>query len=553
MAYASAPMKQFVDDRDAISAGVRDVLADLCGGPTPTIHVAYEQWTDWTVSCSHPTEPGKVFEVTFPTRALEDMGVDRVVSEVAENLGNSILIARHGAVDASQMYTDYLKRKAVVQKQSNELQAGMLRNLVPDMAIAASAETDPVPTLHPYQEDGVAHLLSGRFRYLSDGMGLGKTVQAIVAVNESGADSVAVICPAGVVPNWEHEWGVWGDQDITFEVHSYASRAVRERSIDADIIVLDEVHYCKNRKAKRSANALAIATRADRAFLLSGTPGRNMADLWTIFDAFWPELLSSEIETYDGWLHYFCKTRPVKITPYKTIPKITGHRPEHVAEGKTLLGEVMLRRELDDVNIEIPALRIHMHRFPLDANIRDELDNDPAARDIARDPGSHDPGIGSLRNRLGQMKAPLVAEVIASELDRKEYDKIVIGYHHRATGDELERGLKQFGVVRLDGLTLPSERGGVQREFRKNPDVRVFLGQMQSAGEGLNLQVASEIALVEPAWTADPNRQFIKRIHRIGQDSPCRARIFCVAGTLDEQIMQNILRDATMQEEVGLR
>jgi SWI/SNF-related matrix-associated actin-dependent regulator 1 of chromatin subfamily A len=413
-----------------------------------------------------------------------------------------------------------------------------------------------VPTPFDYQTEGAEHLLSGRARYLADEMGLGKTVQAILAANESGAASVAVICPAAVVPNWEAEWAIWGDQDIEFQVHSYASTAVRNRLIDADIVILDEAHYVKNRKAKRTSNALAIAARADRAFLLSGTPARNMSEMWAAFDALWPELLTDDTREYDDWLRHFCITRRVRVSPYTTIPKIVGHRKDTVADGRALLSQVMLRRTLKDVSLQLPDLRVTLHRLPRDPETEQHLKSEETELQsmVNLDVIEHETeSMARLRNLLGIWKAPAIADLISEELEAGAYNKIVLGYYHKAVGDILARRLDHLGVVRLDGSTPKKTRKLVVDQFNKDPKTRVFLGQMQSAGEGLNLQAdCHEIALVEPAWTPAQNRQFIKRVHRIGQNNKVRARVFAVTGTLDEAVMSNLLRNVQMEQELGL-
>ena len=69
----------------------------------------------------------------------------------------------------------------------------------------------------------------------------------------------------------------------------------------------------------------------------------------------------------------------------------------------------------------------------------------------------------------------------------------------------------------------------------------------------MNMQAAPEIVLVEPDWVPDVNAQFIKRIHRIGQDKPCRARLFTVPGTQDDAVMSGLAKKIAMQVEVGLR
>jgi len=151
------------------------------------------------------------------------------------------------------------------------------------------------------------------------------------------------------------------------------------------------------------------------------------------------------------------------------------------------------------------------------------------------------------------LKAPLIAKTISNELDDRQYHKIVVLYHHTAVGDILHEALKDFGIVRLDGRSSDRDRMIAIARFSGDDDVRVFLGQQTSAGTGLNLQVANEIVLVEPAWSPDDNRQAVKRVHRIGQENPCRARVFAVSGTLDEAVMKTIALKTQLQETVGLR
>lgn len=411
------------------------------------------------------------------------------------------------------------------------------------------------PTPYAYQIKGRDHLLAGRRRYLTDAMGLGKSVQALLAAVKAGADTVGVIAPARVVPNWEREAEVWAP-DVKTLVQSYASKAVRNRRVEGDIIILDEAHYCKNRKAKRTGHALTIAKSAERAFLLSGTPGRNATDLWTLFDALWPELLDDEYRSYDDWLNYFCTWRPIRVSPYTTVPKITGHRREHVRELRSLINAVCLRRTLDspEVQIDLPPLRVTMHTLPHNKVFdRTLAANAELITALESEQVEDNPASARLRRLLGELKAPLIADLLTDELKDEQYDKIVVGYYHRAVGDVFAKSLGGFGAVRLDGGTSAARGQAVIDQFNEDPETRVFLGQMTAAGEGLNLQsTCSEVALAEPDWTPDPNRQFIKRVHRIGQTRAVRGRVFCVANSYDQNVMQNIALNANLQEDMGL-
>jgi SNF2 family DNA or RNA helicase len=363
-----------------------------------------------------------------------------------------------------------------------------------------------------------------------------------------------VICPAAAKGNWEREAGIW-HPDLRLHTASYASlqyHQLESPALIGDAVILDEAHYVKSKKAKRTKNALALAKRVPRSILLSGTPMPNHpGELWTVFSALWPELLGDDTRTYMKWFNHFCKWRQTQYGP-----KVYGFK--NAPELKAMLAEVMLRRKLRDVALDLPPLRVTLDLLPCNAkSFEAMLAADPDARSILKalqtEQVKQDPSTSRVRRLIGEYKAPHVAEKLAVELEEEQYEKIVVLYHHTTVGDTLQRALDQFGVVRLDGKTPATQRQNRVDQFTNDGDTRVFIGQQTAAGEALNLQAASELALVEPAWTPDANRQAIKRIHRIGQDAPCRARVFAVAKTLDESVMSALAQKTNIQEGVGLR
>jgi len=403
--------------------------------------------------------------------------------------------------------------------------------------------------LFPYQQQGVQFLMERRRAYLADQMGLGKTVQALAAARLLKLEKVLVIAPASTLPNWRREAEEWGTPGWGFSAISYADRRLRDNVIhgsDWDVVIIDEAHYVKNRKAKRTNVVLRVASSAPRAWLLSGTPMPNdPTELWTVFDALWPELLDRHFRSYHHWLTHFCR---FTATAYGI--KIWGVKNSSTL--RWLLRKVMLRRKLEDVDLELPPLRVTLSTLPKPSNWELTTEEEATLRRIEREE-QVDGSMSRIRRLLGQLKAPLIAHQIAHEIHDREYDKIVVLYHHTTVGDIFAKELKKYGVVRVDGSSAPAHREDAELKFRTDANVRVFLGQQISAGTGLNLQAASEIVLVEPSWTPDENRQAIKRIHRIGQDKPCRARVFGVEGTLDEAVMKTLARKTTMQEEVGVK
>lgn len=155
--------------------------------------------------------------------------------------------------------------------------------------------------------------------------------------------------------------------------------------------------------------------------------------------------------------------------------------------------------------------------------------------------------MSTLRRILGEYKAPRVARLLQDEL--QDGHDLVVLYHHKATGAALREGLGGHShVFGFDGSTPAMLRQEQIDGFQQYGGL--FLAQQTAAGTGITLTRASEIVLVEPAWTPSDNEQAIKRIHRIGQDQPCRARLFAVPDSLDEALMKALARKSVMVKEV---
>lgn len=397
--------------------------------------------------------------------------------------------------------------------------------------------------LYEYQRAGVTFLRRNRRAYLADEMGLGKTVQAVVAAKESGPASTLVVCPASVVENWKREWAAWGGPP-GLEVVSYNKliRRVLTETMLFDLVILDEAHYCKSPGAKRTKAALAVAMRAKQAWLLSGTPMPNHAtELFSVFKALWPTYCAEwGTTTAFKWLDFFCNWAESDYGP-----RVWGNKPTVVSHLKPALQEIMLRRRLDQIALELPPLRITTQYLPQDPELASRLEELGVEGDLEH--------MSTLRRVLGEYKAPRVAQALADEV---EHTDLVVLYHHRDTGDELRMCLQHACnrhskfVWGFDGMTPARDRQLAIDSFQKHGGV--FLSQQTAAGTGITLTRAHEIVLVEPSWSPSENAQAIKRIHRIGQEHPCRARIFCVPESLDEAITKTLTRKTNMIAEAGL-
>src|SRR3954471_21944579 len=123
--------------------------------------------------------------------------------------------------------------------------------------------------LQPFQWAGVRYALDARRTFLADEQGLGKTVEALAALEADDAFPAIVICPASLKLNWERETRKWlphrsialvegkravpetGDITIlNYEID--AAHREQLARIHPRAHVVDESHYAKNPQAKRT-------------------------------------------------------------------------------------------------------------------------------------------------------------------------------------------------------------------------------------------------------------------------------------------------------------
>ena len=193
--------------------------------------------------------------------------------------------------------------------------------------------------LFDYQNAGVKHLASNQRALLLDSMGTGKTVQSVVAFNAIGARNVLIICPSSTRWNWADETKRWSKHD--YQVHVLTKQVERIIQTDKPLVVIcsyslvhspmiadqlkgrkwgvtviDEIHFCKSTKAKRSKIVLGrggIVTKSVYCWGLSGTPMTTAPiDLWPIFRSMGREHLPEEARDYNGYTRVFCQRRKTR-------------------------------------------------------------------------------------------------------------------------------------------------------------------------------------------------------------------------------------------------
>lgn len=407
-------------------------------------------------------------------------------------------------------------------------------------------------TLYPFQAKGVEWLAPRRRAYLGHRPGQGKTPMSIRAAVNAGVERPVVLCPAIAKPVWTTRWPVWGvgtPKVCTFgQLVEHPDLVEEILAYEPDLVLIDEVHFLSTTSSKRSRLALKIANRVERAWVLSGSPLRNgPQDLYPVLRAIWPdELRKLGINNRWEFLSMF-----TEFTMGDYGPRVI--RAKNVPLLREIISRIMLRPSDDEVNLDLPPLRWEV--MPLDDHrnvdrlISQETGLSRAAlQDIIE--GMDSPHVATIRRCLGALKTVAAADAIAWELDNGLLDKVVVFAYHKEVLDVLERKLAPYVSVRVDGSVSGLERQRRQDAFQHYKDPRVFLGQTQACGVSIDLWAAHECVIVEPSWTPDDDVQVVKRLHRIGQIHPVRARICVLSGTLDDGMARVRERKLRMMGEV---
>jgi SWI/SNF-related matrix-associated actin-dependent regulator 1 of chromatin subfamily A len=426
--------------------------------------------------------------------------------------------------------------------------------------VALSAATDAplrVPglggELKPFQRAGVSYLLAQRRAFLADEQGLGKTIEALAALESDAAYPAVVVCPASLKLNWLREiehWlparsaqvlagngtgagGLLAATDITvvnYDIVTSRLDALRASGLRA--LVLDESHYCKNAAAKRTqaVQRLAAAVPRDGLILaLTGTPVMNR-----------PAELISQLRIL-GRLGDFGSGMQFG----RRFRGPDAHQRLHWH----LRSRCFARRLKADVLPQLPA--------KTRAIVPVELDNEPEYRLAERDV------IAWLQSQpldLRELDAKVAAALRAERLVRlnalkllaargklhaartwihdfcSSGERLVVFAHHR----EIQHAvLEHFpNALHILGEDSPSARDTALRAFQA-PDGagnQLIVCSIEVAGQGLTLTRSSNVVFLELDWTPAKHEQAEDRCHRIGQRDAVNASYLLAASTIDETI-----------------
>ena len=405
---------------------------------------------------------------------------------------------------------------------------------------------------YTYQCKGV-HRIVNRFdgrALLADEVGLGKSLQALAVAAIGEWWPMLIICPASLKNNWRRECkihlGIDAEILETTKVPAYKRPRSKITIINYDIlhawlpyledcgfviIVIDEIHYIKNPKARRTKVVRTVCKEQEHILGLSGTPIVNRPiELFPMINMLWPD----EFPSMFSFGMEFCKP---ERTPWGWKFNGAQNLPELHAKLKSL---GMVRRRKEDVLHDLPAKQ----RFVVPLPIKDRKEYDKAESDFINWLKSKSPAkaerarhakrlvqMGYLIRLACKLKFQAVEHWIDNLLQESDGKFILLGRHIPPT---LRLAAKYKGLcVCIHGGIEVKNRQKLVDQFNESKRTRLLIGN-SPAWTGYNMQAASGLAFYEQAWTPGEHDQGEGRPHRIGQKKKVSVWYLVAEGTIEE-------------------
>jgi len=425
--------------------------------------------------------------------------------------------------------------------------------------------------------EGIEFLRAHEQAALFDEPGLGKSRQALEAAEEPAV----VVAPAMVIASgvWDDEIAKWTPgMDVT-QV-PYSSLSSRERTekggtrptgkLHPDYrrkyrtAILDEAHYIKGRNTNWT---LAIRElEYERITMMTGTPLPNWAhEAYTILRLLFPEEAKAgqRLGSYWRWAAEWFDVEP-KVDRKGNL--LTSHAVGDFRSDRTwdefvddTWRDRMLRRLRKDC-LDLPPLTemwMRVDMGPAQKKAYGQLKRDfitwlesgveVAAWSNAGQMVKLCQCATGLEVLEPEAKGSAKLDLMRDLLKDREMPTLVVA-HFRSSVAAAFRTAREAGkqTRTITGGTSLKERARVVRAFQAG-ELDVLCATIDTISEGLTLNAADQVILLERSWRPSRNEQVIRRIHRIGQDKPVSAINLVTRKTVDERVLELLAEKSDSQ------
>ena len=450
------------------------------------------------------------------------------------------------------------------------------REFAERIALSFSLESDfevPLPKgkeLEPHQKAAVEFIEKNEGKALiSSFMGSGKTVSVLSWFNlHPETRPVLIVCPLSVVYHWKKHVEDWvlenkkvflvngkkvpkGFDFYVINWDKIPSRFDELAKIGFEAVIGDEAHYIKNLKAKRTKAFLKLTRKIRKKIFLTGTPLHNkVPDLFPVLHSLDP----FEFPKFWDFVRSYCEVREKEIWDKKRgkVKYYEFGKPKNSEELFEKLRSTCLYRPDPEKLLEKlpPYKRILVAIAGSDDLIEASSAISADTEGLTKITPKSVEKLEEFFKRALNLKFPYLLNYVENLLEQR--DKLVVLLHHVHAVKTFCEYLKRKGVkhVAIVGDTPKRKREEAVKEFQNDPSVRVFVGGIEAAGEGLTLTAARDVVFGELRWNLEVMRQAEMRILRKGQTRRCFFHYLVVDGTIEVNVVERLSEKKKAVDEV---
>lgn len=324
---------------------------------------------------------------------------------------------------------------------------------------------------------------------------------------------------------------------------------------DLGMIVVDEIHKCKNPKAQQTAGLFVLHPRFKLG--LTGTPIVNSpVDIYGI--SCW---LGHEFRSLSRYKDFYC------IMGGFRDKEVVGY--QHLDELAERLDSWSLHRKKDDC-VDLPEKTVVYDVIEL-TNAQKNL-----YRDVLKDIRDRPEEIMALPTPMGRFiglrKVTGCPNTVSDNWDPEECakfqetlrlvdeaiqnnQKVVIYTWYVFTLEYLNTMFHRHGIVPalIYGNESLEIRNINEQAFQTNPDCKVIIGNYQTMGTGIELTAASLVIEYELPWTYTDEKQGQDRCHRIGQNKNITCVRLVCKDTVDERVVEVVDMKKSLDGQINNR
>lgn len=439
---------------------------------------------------------------------------------------------------------------------------GPSKFVLPDPVIAPPLDqTRVLAGLYPYQVQFLRFSQGKPRLCLWDGMGVGKTVQALAWIRYQRLSPVLIICNSATKLQWKENWERWLKDAWPHEVKvltgktPYRLEEGMSYIINWDIltywqaalanhrfrgVVADEAQAVGERSSKRTKAFMEIAKSAPFLLAMSGTPARSRpVQLWPVLNCINQKVFAD----FFTFAEYFGAP---KETPFGRKYPGASHAKQLHAE----LQKIAIRRLKEDVLKDLPKKTRSIVPMETDASLMREYE-------ASEESVSGDENAVALQAKLESLsRSAYNAKESSVKLWLQEFlesgEKLVVFAWHRAVVEDLMEFLNQWCPVCLYGGMSEKAREMAKEQFVTMECCKVIVANIQSGGVGIDglQKVCSNCCFVECSVTPADHDQAEDRLCRIGQELPVTCHYLIARDTIDEDLVAILDRKANTLSRV---